>query len=51
MEPKLIRSLIWVLVLHLLASVLPMPTVVFVWCVLGGREANGKSDKPTPLKH
>lgn len=23
----------------------------FVWCVLGGREANGKSDKPTPLKH
>lgn len=50
MEPQIVRSLIWGLLLHLLASVLLVPTMVFSWCVLGD-EGRGLMESQTNQLH
>lgn len=50
MKPQIARSLIWVPLLHLLASVLPVPTMVFSWCVLG-EERGGLMESQTNQLH
>lgn len=48
-KPNIVRRLIRILVLHLLVSVSPSPTMVFLWR-RGGTGADGMSDKSAPPK-
>ena len=48
-KPKIVRILIWVLVLHLLALRHPYTPRFFSWCQ-GEMGADGMSDRSTPLK-